>query len=237
MTAPRQPERQRAIRRKIAFIVGASSLLIAFAAIQYGPELLDYHRFEQSLNHIVVQDTADGGAFPRLPDVCVICHGFNGNSVNTIYPSLAGQPASYLTAQLRAYASGQRTDPAMVSMALALTDSELSQLADYFARQRPTDASGPPRDTAQRERAIALVKRLNCAACHGAHFAGHDQFPRLGTQNSGYLAQQLEAFKRRERRDPTGAMNLTADSLTSQDIVDVAQYLAHLERDSADPSQ
>jgi cytochrome c553 len=236
MIATRQSGRKRASRRKFASIVGASSLLIAFAAIQYGPELLDYHRFEQSLNHIVAQDTADGGAFPRLPDVCVICHGFHGNSVNTIYPRLAGQPASYLASQLRAYASGQRTNPSMEPMALSLTDSELSQLADYFSRQRPTDASGPPPDAAQRERAIALVKRLNCAACHGAHFAGHDQFPRLSTQNAGYLAQQLEAFRRRERRDPSGAMNVTADSLTSQDIVDVAQYLAHLERDSGDPS-
>ena len=122
-------------------------------------------------------------------------------------------------------------------MALALTDAELSQLADYFARQRPTEASGPPPDASQRERGSTLVMRLNCAACHGAHFAGHDQFPRLGTQNAGYLVQQLEAFKRQERRDPTGTMNLMADSLTSQDIVDVAQYLAHLERDSAGPSR
>jgi cytochrome c553 len=225
----RQPDRQRR-RRKMAFIVGAISLLIALAAVQYGPDVLDYHRFEQSLSRIVTRDTANAGAFPRLPDVCVICHGFNGNAVNTIYPKLAGQPASYLEAQLQAFASGQRPNPTMEPMALSLTDAEISRLGDYFAKQRLTEASGPASDPAQRERAIALVKRLNCAACHGDNLAGRDQFPRLGGQNAGYLAEQLDAFKRRERKDPTGVMNLLADSLTPQDIADVAQYLAHLER-------
>jgi cytochrome c553 len=230
MTPNRHPARARRSRRKITFIVGAVCVLIALAAIQYGPDLLHYHRFEQSLNRIVVEDTANGGAFPRLPDVCVVCHGFNGNAANTVYPRLAGQPASYLAAQLRAFASGQRANPSMVPMALSLTDTELRQLADYFSRQRPAEASGPPPDAAQRERAITLVQRLNCASCHGADFAGQDQFPRLGTQSAGYLAQQLDAFKRRDRRDPSGVMNLMADSLTPQDIVDVAQYLAHYDR-------
>jgi cytochrome c553 len=195
---------------------------------------LGYYRFEQSLNRIVLKDTADGGAFPRLPDVCVVCHGFNGNAVNTIYPKLAGQPASYLEAQLRAFASGERTNSTMGPMSLSLTDAEIRQLGDYFAKQRPTEAFGPASDTAQSERAIAFVKRLNCAACHGARLAGHDQLPRLAAQNAGYLAQQLEAFRRGERKDPTGVMNVMVDSLTSQDIVDVAQYLSHPERSSGD---
>ena len=223
---------ERRSRRKAAFIAGTIGVLLALAAIQYGPELLGYYRFEQSLNRIVASDTADAGAFPRLPDNCVVCHGFNGNPVNTIYPKLAGQPASYLEAQLRAFATGQRANPTMGPMALSLTDAELRQVADYFSRQRPTEASGPAPDTAQRERAIALVTRLSCAACHGADLAGHDQFARLAAQNAGYLAQQLEAFKRRERKDPTGVMNVIADSLTTQDVLDVARYLAHPERGS-----
>jgi cytochrome c553 len=237
MTATRQPVPEYGIRRKkMAFIVGAILLLIALAAIQLGPDLLDYHRFEQSLNRIVLKDTADGGTFPRLPDVCVLCHGFNGNAVNTTYPRLAGQPPSYLEAQLRAFASGQRTNPAMVPMALSLTDAERRQVAVYFSKQRPAEAFGVAPDAAQCERAIAVVKRLNCTVCHGEDLEGHDQFPRLAAQNAGYLAQQLDAFKRRERRDPSGAMDLIADSLTSQDIVDVAQYLSHPVRKSADPS-
>jgi cytochrome c553 len=227
---------ERRSRQKILFIVGTLGVLIALAAIQYAPELIGYYRFEESLNRIVLKDTADAGAFPRLPDNCVVCHGFNGNAVNTIYPKLAGQPASYLEAQLRAFATGQRTNPTMGPMALSLTNAELRQLADYFSRQRPTEVSGPAADTEQRERAIALVTRLSCAACHGADLAGHDQFARLAAQNAGYLAQQLEAFKRCERRDPTGVMNVMADSLTMQDILDVAQYLAHPERGSREQS-
>jgi cytochrome c553 len=224
-------------RRKIAFIVGIIGVLVVLAVIEFGPELIGYQRFEQSLNRIVLKDTADGGAFPRLPDVCVVCHGFNGNAVNTIYPKLAGQPASYLEAQLQAFAGGQRRNPTMGPMALSLTDAEIRQLGDYFSKQRPTQASGPASDAAQRERAIALVKHLSCAACHGANLEGHDKLPRLAAQNAGYLAQQLEAFKRGERQDPTGVMKLMADSLTAQDIADVAEYLAQSDRTSADPSQ
>jgi cytochrome c553 len=237
MMPTRQPARARAARRKMTSIVGAILLLIALAAIQFGPDLLGYYRFEQSLNRIVLTDTAEGGAFPRLPDVCVVCHGFNGNAINTIYPKLAGQPAPYLRAQLQAFASGERSNPTMGPMALALTDAEIRQLSDYFAKQRPTDASGRASDTTQRERAVALVARLNCAACHGADFEGHEQFARLATQNAGYLAQQLDAFRRGERKDPTGAMNVMVNSLTSQDILDVAQYLAHPERGSKDRSR
>jgi cytochrome c553 len=234
MMQPRQPDRQRGRRRKMAFIVTAICVLIAFASIQYAPDLSGYHRFERSLNRIVIQDTANGGAFPRLPDVCVVCHGFNGNAVNTDYPRLAGQPVGYLAAQLRAFANGQRSSPSMVPIALSLTDAELRQVADYFSRQRPAEASGAVPNTAQRERAIAVVKRLNCSACHGASLEGRDQFPRLGAQNAGYLAQQLDAFKQRERKDPAGVMNLLVDSLTPQDIADVAQYLTHVEHGSRD---
>jgi cytochrome c553 len=226
---------ERRSRRKVAFMIGTICVFVALAVVQFGPDLLGYYRFEQSLNRIVLKDTANGGAFPRLPDVCVVCHGFNGNAVNTIYPKLAGQPASYLEAQLQAFANGERTNPTMGPMALSLTDAEIRRLGDYFSKQRPTEASGPAVDTAQRERAIALVKRLNCAACHGANLAGHDHFPRLAAQNAGYFAQQLDAYKRGERRDPTGAMNVIVGSLTSQDIVDVAQHLSHQQRDSEEP--
>jgi cytochrome c553 len=236
MTPTRHSDRQRSIRRKVGLIFGVIFLLIALAAIEYGPDLLGYHRFEQSMNRIVGEAAAGAGAYPRLPDVCVLCHGFNVNAVNTAYPRLAGQPAPYLAAQLRAYASGQRTNPSMVPLALSLTDAEVGQLADYFSKQRLTEASGLAFDAAQRERAVNVLKRLNCAACHGANLAGHDQFPRLAAQNAGYLAQQLEAFKRRERRDPTGVMNVMVDSLTSQDIVDVAEYLSHPDRGSGDRS-
>jgi len=51
-----------------------------------------------------------------------------------------------------------------------------------------------------------------------------------------FTPRQLDAFKRRERKDPTGVMNVMADSLTPQDIADVAQYFADADRGSKDPS-
>ena len=50
-------------------------------------------------------DLAAGRAKARA---CAVCHGQLGVSGATDTPNLAGQPASYLVQQLRAYRSGAR---------------------------------------------------------------------------------------------------------------------------------
>ena len=66
---------------------------------------------------------------------CVQCHGANGSGVGDI-PALAGQPATYLTAQLRAWKTGERRgDPLglMQRLAAKLSDADLAAVARYFA--------------------------------------------------------------------------------------------------------
>ena len=58
-------------------------------------------------------------------EVCLACHGPNGNSVVPANPSLAGQPAEYITLQLAHFKSGLRTNPIMQGIASTLTPEDM----------------------------------------------------------------------------------------------------------------
>ncbi len=67
---------------------------------------------------------------------CAVCHGPLGQSTTPDAPHLAGQPAIYTTAQLRAYRSGARKHEVMAVMAKPLTDDDIANLAAWFASLR-----------------------------------------------------------------------------------------------------
>lgn len=64
---------------------------------------------------------------------CVVCHGADGIGKAPQYPNLQGQKAAYLEKQLKAFKSGARRDPAMNTMAKSLSDTDMADLAAYFA--------------------------------------------------------------------------------------------------------
>ena len=69
---------------------------------------------------------------------CGSCHGSLDNKVGS--PWLEGQSDAYLKAQLRAFASGQRTNDIsqqMRNIARALTPQEIDAAAAYYASQPP----------------------------------------------------------------------------------------------------
>ena len=66
---------------------------------------------------------------------CVACHGVDGNSVNPIWPSLAGQHRQYIVKQLKAFKTGSRQDPLMTPMATPLSEQDMEDLAAYFFSQ------------------------------------------------------------------------------------------------------
>jgi cytochrome c553 len=67
---------------------------------------------------------------------CAVCHGPLGVSVAPNTPNLAGQPAIYLDAQLRAYRSGTRKNEVMAVIARPLSDDDISNLAAWFSSIR-----------------------------------------------------------------------------------------------------
>ena len=64
---------------------------------------------------------------------CSSCHGGNGISSMDLWPNLAGQKAAYLAKQLRAFRDGTRNDAVMAGMAKALSDTDIEDLAAYYA--------------------------------------------------------------------------------------------------------
>lgn len=67
-----------------------------------------------------------------LLGTCVACHGADGIGKAPQYPNLAGQKAAYLQKQLKAFRSGERTDPNMSALAKPLSDEDIARLAAYF---------------------------------------------------------------------------------------------------------
>ena len=87
---------------------------------------------------------ADGAAAGRAKaQTCAVCHGPFGISVQPDAPNLAGQPAIYLAAQLKAYRSGVRKHEVMAVMVRPLSDDDIDQLAAWFASIR-IEAQVPP---------------------------------------------------------------------------------------------
>lgn len=67
--------------------------------------------------------------------VCAACHGANGISVSDGIPNLAGQRATYLENQLRAWKDGSRKNGVMNAVAAQLTPGDMANLAAHFAAQ------------------------------------------------------------------------------------------------------
>lgn len=76
---------------------------------------------------------ADAAAGKEKAGACAACHGAAGISPNPIWPGLAGQHQTYLVAALKAYKSGARRDPMMANLAKNLSETDMRQLAAYYA--------------------------------------------------------------------------------------------------------
>ena len=86
---------------------------------------------------------ADAIAGRAKAQPCAVCHGALGLSTQPDAPNLAGQPAVFLSSQLRAYRSGERRHEVMNIMAKPLSDEDIDNLAAWFSSVR-VDAHAPP---------------------------------------------------------------------------------------------
>ena len=166
---------------------------------------------------------------------CASCHGRQGRSENPKFPSLAGQHAGYLAAQLRLFKTQGRGDPDAVAymwgMAQPLTDELVDALALYFARQSP--GRGPAAAAPLRARGEDIYRNgvpdagiPACATCHGPEAAGTDQFPRLAGQSAQYLLKQIRSFQSNMRN--VAVMHGVAAGLKEPEMQAVAAYLQGL---------
>jgi cytochrome c553 len=210
----------------IGVLIGVAGL--SGVSAMYGRELIDGIPFERAMGDIGRADEANAGRWPQKQETCFFCHGARGQSLNSWYPSLAGQPEAYVIEQLHAFADDRRRNPYMGPLARSLTDDQTEAMAAYFARQTPARNEAVQPDPALRQRGLALIRAGTCQACHGMALMGKDKTPRLAGQGEGYLANQLTAFKTGQRLNPTGPMNGIAAMLSADDIRALANYIASL---------
>jgi cytochrome c553 len=181
----------------------------------------------------------DGLAPPRAVNVvCGRCHGLDGAGRGAgAFPKLAGQRREYLYAALRAYATDRRQSGLMQPIAAALTDAEMRELADYYARLPPGAPAVGSADAIARGGAIAMKgipgQRVPaCAKCHGpARTQKNPHYPILHGQYAAYLELQLEVLARGQRGGSPYAHLMedhVAPRLTAAQRRDVALYYAAL---------
>lgn len=163
-----------------------------------------------------------------LSATCAACHGADGNSVNPIWPSLAGQHEAYLERQIKLFRSGARVNALMAPMVSSLSDTDVADLAAYFAAQDLTIKAADP-DQVELGRQIYQggVKDRNvpaCMSCHGPTGQGNplSGYPVVANQHAAYTVIQLQEYK-------AGRTLADKDDINGQVMAGVARYMTEAE--------
>ena len=167
--------------------------------------------------------------------VCAGCHGPNGNSLNPVWPKLAGQHAFYIEKELHDFQNKKRVDATMAPMVAGLSDVDIEDLAAYFASVPSTVEAASADKIKLGEKLYRAGKMDNglpaCIACHGPNGSGSApaRFPRIGGQHAAYLSKALKDFKAETRdNDHQGMMRDIAGRMNNKEIEAVSSYISGL---------
>jgi cytochrome c553 len=208
------------IRRCVLLTLVSGAVLAAYGAAQSSTA-----DNSQVGARIVAEGTERGAV------ACARCHGFDGASDGSgAFPALLGQPAYYLTHQLRKYASGERRNAIMESIAKGLTAEEMESVAQYYSNSSAPSIPRRPGspELVARGKQLALVgdpvaRVQNCVGCHGPKGAGEPPTnPYLEGQYKHYIKLQMEMLRKGYWK--VESMTRVAHGLTDQDVEAVAAY-------------
>jgi cytochrome c553 len=159
---------------------------------------------------------------------CFGCHGENGQSQNLDIPSLGAQQTFYVTVQLVMFREGLRAYAPMNDAAKGLSDDEVRGIADFVAKLPPPQPAAGPVDQDRIARASALVQQNHCDICHTPNFAGQQNVPRIADQREDYLIKALRGYKDNSRHGYDATMAETMTSVSDDQILDLAYYIARV---------
>lgn len=190
---------------------------------------------------IALAGNADAGQGKAA--ACAACHNADGNSVNPIWPKLAGQNETYLIKQIKDFKKGMATqgkagrfDPTMAPMAAMLaTDADVADVAAFFAKQK-TQAAAAKKDGLEAGKKLYnggdTAKGVPaCTACHAPNGAGVAAagFPGVGGQHVDYVVKTLKDFRAGARaNDVNNVMRDIAKKLSDEQIAQIANYMSGL---------
>jgi len=218
---------------------------IALVATAIGVALAATPPFDDLRKQAPIHGDAAAGATKAA--ACAACHGAKGAAAVPTFPNLAGQSATYLYVQLRAFRDGSRTGAVMQPLAKALTDQDIRNLAAHFAslpaRAATQKALKSPRGSILFHDGDVAKGVPPCQGCHGVDGRGPrpdptstapqpawSTFPHLAGQNAPYLLKQLQAYRDGTRIGTSNdkVMRGVARNLSAADMRALADYASTL---------
>ena len=160
-------------------------LLISLAAVGLSP--------------IALAQSAQAGE--KKAAMCIGCHAIPGYQASfpEIYkvPMIAGQNAKYIVAALTQYKKGDRKHPTMRGIAASLSEQDMADLAAFYSTEAKAEAAPSTLAGAVPTDVAELLKKGNCASCHGANFSApiDPSYPKLAGQHGDYLFYALKAYQ------------------------------------------
>lgn len=229
---------QRAVylhREMLAFKSGArgKSMMADAVRILSDDSLLKVSAWYASLEP-AVPAPADGGA-PRaagqdpleagrsVAGNCGACHGATGVSSIPGMPSLVGLDPEYLVAATNAYRNGQRKHDLMQALVTGLSDTDIENMALFYASQKPERAKTPAAGDAAAGKSAAAA----CAGCHGEAGVSAATTPSLAGQDAQYFVDAMRAYRGGSRTAPM--MQAPALAVDESALADLGAYYAGLE--------
>jgi cytochrome c553 len=158
---------------------------------------------------------------------CTMCHGARGLSPADT-PNLAGEYPVTIYKELVDFKTGARVSAVMAPLVADLSDTDMRDLAAYYAylprvSDQPFTTDVPPRIVASGAPMRGIAP---CGACHG-ELASKAGAAWLEGQPAVYLRTQLEAFSSGVRRNDIGEqMRNVARRMTQEEIDASSRFYA-----------
>ncbi len=171
----------------------------------------------------------------RVLNTCAGCHGASGEGNANGAPRLAGQNPEYLAHALLLFKSGKRSNAVMQAVARTLSDSDIKEIARFYASQHPPFAqpiSPPPTSVISAGRQLAESGTNTvpaCFSCHGTTGQGNGmKVPGIAGQPAGFLIARLHEFQTRAQKatPKPGSMTAVSAAMSDDQIREVAAYLS-----------
>lgn len=220
------------------------SLFIALSAQAQATKAVDSKArpLVSGVKAVLLKGDAVAGKHKAEDERCVECHGHDGNAndiedgVGNIgkFPRLASQHPSYIIKQFREFRSGKRNNETMAVMAKTVSDTDLVDIAAYFASQKLVAGSSQAVNSFGRSLfhiGDAARGILPCVDCHiGTAQESAPENPRIAGQHRRYLQKQLIEWRAGERSNsPGNIMNAVTKGLSDVEIDALADYVSSLQ--------
>ncbi len=156
------------------------------------------------------QGDGNAEAGRHAAEACSSCHGADGNASGSEMPTLAGQDSRYFIKAMDAYNDGERQHESMFNAVKEISDTEIKDLATYYAAQEPVRRN-------IRVPFTSAEWMARCERCHGLDGNSSDpRFPMLAGQDATYLKNALQAYTK--EGNGSAAMHAMADPLSAADV-------------------